>query len=301
MKPGTRLKLRCVTLLLLIFGSCVNSGLLSPALAYHGEDGKPTGGFSDSLENTGAQLGDIVRDDGSYFFRSIGEDIVDLFKPPAEDDVWTARNLFAGALLVGTIPAAVYGLDKPIRRSVRDMNDGTADILRNVGLGLAVGGVGAVYGWGVLADNEEARHVALTGLEGMGLSSLLGLGGKAAFGRKRPRDGDGPRAFFKGGESFPSGQSTIAFAAATALSEGFDNRWWVAAPAYGVALMTGIGRMGRDAHWASDVLASSLIGVGTTKLLFYLHRRREWPTSSLVVTPMVRERGVSGAALSFSW
>ncbi len=301
MKPGTRLKLRCVALLLLIFGSCVNSGLLSPALAYHGEDGKPAGGFSDSLQNAGAKVGEIVRDDGNYFFRSIGEDVVDLFKLPAEDDVWTAKNLFAGALLVGAIPATVYGLDKPIRRGVRDMNDGTADILRNVGLGVTVGGVGAVYGWGVLAGNEEARHVALTGVEGIGVASLLGLATKAAFGRSRPRQGDGPRAFFEGGKSFPSGQAVVAFAAATTLSEGFDNRWWVAAPAYGLALMTGIGRMGKDAHWASDVLASSLIGVGTTKLLFYLHRRREWSSSSLVITPMVGERGVSGAALSFAW
>jgi len=93
----------------------------------------------------------------------------------------------------------------------------------------------------------------------------------------------------------------MAFAAATAVSEGFNNRWWAAVPAYSFALMTGIGRMGKDAHWASDVLTSSLIGVGATELLFYLHRRREWPTSALTIMPMVGERGAAGAALSFSW
>ena len=64
---------------------------------------------------------------------------------------------------------------------------------------MTMGGLGAVYGWGILSRNEEARHVALTGLEGMGVASLLGLGVEAAFGRRRPREGDEPRGFFKGG------------------------------------------------------------------------------------------------------
>lgn len=167
-------------------------------------------------------------------------------------------------------------------------------------MGGTLGGLGLVYGWGVYSRNDEARHVVLTGIEGIGVASLLGLGAKAAFGRRRPSEDDGPRAFFKGGESFPSSQSTIAFAAATALSEGFENRWRAAVPAYGLAMMTGIGRMGKDAHWASDVLGSALLGVGITKLLFYLHRQREWP-SSLSIVPMTTDKGVTGASLSFSW
>ncbi len=132
------------------------------------------------------------------------------------------------------------------------------------------------------------------------MASLMNLGLKFAFGRDRPSDGNGPRAFFKGGESFPSARSALAFAAATTLSEGFNNRWWAAGPAYGLALMTGIGRMGKDAHWASDALASALVGVGMTELLFYLHREREL-SSHLFITPMVRDRGVAGASLGLTW
>ncbi len=180
------------------------------------------------------------------------------------------------------------------------MKSGTSNALNYVGLGTTVGGLGLVYGWGALSRNEEARHVALTGVEGVGLASLLGVGAKFAFGRNRPSDGGGPRAFFKGGDSFPSTQSTLAFAAATALSEGFDNRWWAAVSAYSFALMTGIGRIGKDKHWASDILTSALIGVGTTKMVFYLHREREGQ-SSLFITPMLSDRGVAGARLSFAW
>ncbi len=272
-----------------------------PAAAYHGEDKKPARSFSDSLKETGENLGDIVTSDGSYFFRSLLGDVVDLFKLPTEENNITAKDLLTAGVLVGSIPATIYGLDNPIRRSIRDMNSGAASALNYVGLGTTVGSLGVVYGWGVLSRNDDARHVALTGVEGMGMASLANLSLKLAFGRQRPSKGDGPRAFFKGGDSFPSSQSTLSFAAAAALSEGFNNRWWAAVPAYSFAIMTGVGRMGKDAHWASDILASSLIGVGTTEMLFYLHRKREWPTSSLTVTPMVTDRGVAGAVLRFSW
>lgn len=250
-----------------------------------------------------ANLNDTMLDDGKYLFGSVFNDVGDIVKAPFEADWGEAantKNILTGVLALGSIPATIYGLDNPIRRNLRDMNSGTANALNYVGLGMTVGGVGLVYGWGALSRNEEARHVALTGVEGIGLASLLGLGAKFAFGRNRPTDGGGPRAFFKGGDSFPSTQSTLAFAAATALSEGFDNRWWAAIPAYSFALMTGIGRIGKDKHWASDILTSALIGVGTTKLVFYLHREREGQ-SSLAIIPMVTGTGAVGARLNFNW
>ena len=275
--------------------------LFSPASAYHGDEKKPAPGFADSLREAGENFVDVLPDDARYFFGSILDDIVDLAKLPTEENEITAKKILAGTVLLGTIPATIYGLDNPMRRNFRNMNSGAASALNYVGLGTTVGSLGVVYGWGVLSRNDDARHVALTGVRGIGMASLLNLSLKFAFGRRRPGEGDGPRAFFKGGDSFPSAQSTLSFAAAAALSEGFDNRWWAAVPAYSFALMTGVGRMGKDAHWASDVLTSSLIGVGATELLFYLHRRREWPTSSLTIMPMVGERGAAGAALSFSW
>ncbi len=169
-----------------------------------------------------------------------------------------------------------------------------------IGTGITEGSLGLVYGWGLLFRSDEARHVALTGMEGVGLSSLLTIGTKAAFGRLRPRDERGPREFFKGGSSFVSGAATPTFAAAAAIREEFDSRWWVAVPAYSFALMTGIGRMGKDAHWASDVLGSAIIGATTIELLFYLHRKREQPTS-LVILSMVTDRGVAaGPSLGFT-
>jgi membrane-associated phospholipid phosphatase len=64
--------------------------------------------------------------------------------------------------------------------------------------------------------------------------------------------------------------------------------------------MSGVGRLGKDAHWASDFLGSAIVGAGTTELLFYLHREREKPTS-LIILPMVPGHGAMGATVSFNW
>jgi membrane-associated phospholipid phosphatase len=97
-----------------------------------------------------------------------------------------------------------------------------------------------------------------------------------------------------------SGATTPAFAAAAAISEAFNYRWWAAIPAYSLAVMNGVGRMGKDAHWASDILGSALVGAGTTELLFYLHRQREKP-SSLIILPMLPGRRGPGVSIAFNW
>jgi len=89
---------------------------------------------------------------------------------------------------------------------------------------------------------------------------------KVAFGRERPDANRGPYAWFQGGRSFVSADTTPAFALAEAVAAGFDHRWEVTVPAYVAATAVGVGRMGRDRHWASDILASAFLGIGTTKL-----------------------------------
>ena len=248
----------------------------------------------------GPSLPTLLADDGSYLVRSLYRDGVDLIKLPLRITEVTLPDILVATVVVGTIPATVYGLDDRIRRNVKNIPDSTAGTLTAVGQGTTLGSLGLIYGWGLYSHNDEARHAVLTGVEGIGLSSLLTVGIKAAFGRKRPNAGDGPRAFFKGGQSFVSGDTTPTFAAAATISEAFDYHWWAAVPAYSLAVMTGVGRMGKDAHWASDVLGSALVGAGTTELLFYLHRQREKPTS-LIILPMLPGQGAPGVNVGFSW
>lgn len=245
-------------------------------------------------------LSTLLANDGSYLVRSLYRDGVDLVKLPLRITEVTLTDVLLATVVIGTIPATIYGLDDPIRRNVKNISNSTSGTLTTVGQGTTLGSLGVIYGWGLYARNEEARHAVLTGAEGIGLSSLLTLGIKHAFGRKRPNSGAGPRAFFEGGQSFVSGDTTPTFAAAATISEAFDYRWWAAVPAYSLAVMTGVGRMGKDAHWASDILGSALVGAGTTELLFYLHRQREKP-SSLIILPMLPGQGSPGVSVTFNW
>jgi len=282
--------------ILFFFVSAISPGIDSHA----SEQQDPAASSVQSSAITGENLSKLLAGDGSYLFRSLYSDGVDLLKLPLRVKEVTLTDVLIATVVLGTIPATIYGLDDPLRRNAKNIPDSTAGNLVAVGQGTTLGSLGLLYGWGLYSHNDEARHAVLTGAEGIGLSSLLTVGIKAAFGRKRPNAGEGPRAFFKGGQSFVSGDTTPTFAAAATISEAFDYHWWAAIPAYSLAVMTGVGRMGKDAHWASDILGSALVGAGTTELLFYLHREREKPTS-LIILPMVPGHGAMGATVSFNW
>ncbi len=96
-------------------------------------------------------------------------------------------------------------------------------------------------------------------------ANLISLGLKYAIQRKRPyvsyptiiekRSEQGPY-------SFPSGHTTAAFSAATALTLS-TKKWWVGVPAYTYASLVGYARMRLGAHYPSDVLGGACIGVLT--------------------------------------
>src|SRR5262249_56728295 len=97
----------------------------------------------------------------------------------------------------------------------------------------------------------------------------------------------GLEACFQGGRSFVSADAPPAFALAEAVAAGFDHQWEVTVPAYMAATAVGVGRMGRDRHWASDILASAFLGIGTTKLFNYIHHEREQAASEISVAPVL--------------
>jgi membrane-associated phospholipid phosphatase len=79
-------------------------------------------------------------------------------------------------------------------------------------------------------------------------------------------------------KSFPSGHTTTAFAAASAVT-GEVMRWWprstwIIAPAmYGGATLVGLSRMYHNKHWASDVALGAAIGTfAGRKVVDYSHQ-----------------------------
>ena len=94
---------------------------------------------------------------------------------------------------------------------------------------------------------------------------------KHAFGRERPSQTDDPNQWFKGGQSFPSGEVALQASFVTPfIAEYSQDHPWVWAleilPAYDA-----VARMKTQGHWQTDVLAGWAVG---TAWGLYAHGRQ---------------------------
>ncbi|WP_248206848.1 phosphatase PAP2 family protein [Pseudomarimonas salicorniae] len=206
------------------------------------------------------------------FFRQGGRLLWHLASTPARMD---ARDWRRAGLGVLAIAATVAVLDEPIRDAVDPTPGGHSLLHRADRLGerstthlLAAG----FYGWGWWQEDERAKAVGVDAFVSAVIAGgLVTSKLKKAFGRARPfLDGDSGDFNAFGGDAqsrraFPSGHSTEAFAVASVIASHYEDRPAVVWSAYGLAALTGLSRMRKDQHWASDVLAGSLIGYGIGK------------------------------------
>ena len=106
------------------------------------------------------------------------------------------------------------------------------------------------------------------------LSTILTTGIKFIVQRERPYDSY-PELIYKkssgGSYSFPSGHTSIAFAAATSLSLSFP-RWYVIIPSYAWAGAVGYSRMYLGVHYPSDVIGGIITGIGISLLSYKADR-----------------------------
>jgi len=75
--------------------------------------------------------------------------------------------------------------------------------------------------------------------------------------------------------SFPSGHTAQAFAAATFLNEEYKERFkWMPFVSYGIASGIGALRIANNKHYISDVLVGAGIGILSTKVSYWTHNYR---------------------------
>lgn len=176
----------------------------------------------------------------------------------------------------GASTAAVIGsgllLDRAVDRYMtRHANaswDRGAKAVQELGATPSVVIAVGTYVAGVAFKNPEVRATGIDTMVTMGIAQLLmTIPLKVVTGRSRPSTGQGTHDFhpLNGGESFPSGHTTQAFALASVIAEHSD-RPWVSGVAYGLAGMVGLARVEQHQHFLSDVVAAGLIGtfVGKT-------------------------------------
>jgi membrane-associated phospholipid phosphatase len=197
------------------------------------------------------------------YLKLIWSDAVETATEPAH---WDGDDWRKAALIGGGLIFSMAVLDKPIRDAAqRSRSKSTDRFFTNIqkfgtkqyGLPVLLG----FYGYGALADNNEAKAVALDGFSASVISALVTSSIKGVVGRARPYKGLGPHHFapLQSDYSFPSGHATGAFAFASVIATHYDSAW-VDVTAYGIAGLVGVARIEQDAHWTSDVVAGALIG-----------------------------------------
>jgi membrane-associated phospholipid phosphatase len=130
------------------------------------------------------------------------------------------------------------------------------------------------YGWIFKKDKEKTTTLLATQayITGAAIETVI----KYLTGRQRPSYYDpvtgqnshvfrGPFTHFlkkdNGSfESFPSGHTTVAFAAATVFAMEYREYRLVPIIAYGAATAIGLSRIVQNQHWASDVLVGAALG-----------------------------------------
>lgn len=87
-------------------------------------------------------------------------------------------------------------------------------------------------------------------------------------------------------ESFPSGHTAQAFAAATFMHKELGHKSvWYSVSAYTMASTVGVFRILNNKHWVSDVLVGAGLGILSTNLVYSTHRYKWGKRPNLTILP----------------
>ncbi len=214
----------------------------------------------------------------------------DSAKTPAP--LFTTKDFVAaGAFAAGTV--AMFPLDERLAKHLTNPGAQANKFFSNASKGVEwiaspgpylIGGT--LYAVGRLGHYDRVADLGWHGTEAVFVADVLTYVLKGVNGRSRPyvSNDTNPRdyKFLKGfgdgsRQSFPSGHTTSAFAAAAAVTAE-TGTWWprskcVIGPLmYGGATMVGLSRMYHNKHWASDVVLGAAIGTFSGwKVVQYSH------------------------------
>ena len=244
----------------------------------------------------------------------------DTAHPARHQTLFTYRDaILAGGFAVLTV--AMFPLDENVARQIRQDSTFNGFTQKSaVGFetisspGAYVIG-GSLYLFGRLARRPDLTDFAWHGTEAVlvanGVTGFL----KGTLGRSRPfvSNDSNPRDFRFGGgfsssdrQSFPSGHTTTAFAAAAAVTSEIRRLHpkalpYVATVMYGGATLVGLSRMYHNKHWASDVALGAAVGTFSgLKVVRYSHAHRDNKVDRVMLHAVIAPDGNGGGYLGFA-
>ena len=219
---------------------------------------------------------------------------------------WDGKQWF-GFTAVAGVTVVLFTQDEAIRDFYLRNHTGVQDDISKYGLDplgkwYLAGLLGGMYIYGVAAGDGHTETAALLTGKAVLLTGGYTLLLKGLFQRERPYAGDpanpdnwkGPLGGW-GDNSFPSGHSSVAFAAATVLSAYYHEHRWVGITAFSLASLVSVSRIYDDRHWASDVFAGAAFGYAIGRLVY-----NNYGQQKIIVTPY-SSSGFTGVTLSYTF
>lgn len=206
-----------------------------------------------------------------------GKTIIEAYKRPLK---WKKKEwIIAGSVII--ISTAASLLDRSVY-NYYEINGGKNPFIAKIA---AVGDfmgqpehnypfMMSVWGLGVITKNEWLRDTGILLIASITSAGLVQTVLKKVVGRARPALGKGPFAFkpFGGGpyHSFPSGHTMLALSSAYVLAHQIKSMP-LRIIVFAIPVITGFSRIHDGAHFFSDLVLGSAIGIGFAEAVLKLY------------------------------
>lgn len=186
------------------------------------------------------------------------------------------------------LTTALSFADKPTSRFAVKLNDNNKPLSSTSSYVTRFGGRYEVYtlaglaAYGYMFNNKKLKTTTLLATQAYITAGLVETGLKFLTGRQRPgyvdpitkqnastyhgpfyqfsKDANGNKRDGASYSSFPSGHTTVAFAAATVFAMEYIDKPIVPIIAYSAATLIGFSRLTENKHWPTDVLIGAALG-----------------------------------------
>lgn len=228
----------------------------------------------------------------SSFFILEGSNLKQAFTKPfhmTKKD-WGTFGKFA--LVTGALMLA----DEPVQRAALDLRTRNRSLRNTSNFITEFGGtyegytLAALGAYGFLFKNKKMQTTTLLAVQSYITGAAVSGVVKFLTGRQRPyiidknsleaepalygpfkiiRNADGGKA----NNSYPSGHTTVAFAAATVYALEYKNKPLVPILSYTAATLVGLSRMTENKHWLTDVVGGAALGYLSGRLVVNNYHR----------------------------
>jgi len=194
-----------------------------------------------------------------------------------ERDLWTSPDRIRSIdtdwlLMLGGAAAGLIAADHSIiqHNTLLAVNTRRSVDFSNFGVGALVGVGGALYLWGKKTGDDHEQETGLlseeSALNALAASMVL----QGILGREGPGAGGAQGKFLRGGTSFPSNHSAVAWSVASMVAHQYPGPL-TKLFAYGLAGAVSVSRVAGNEHFPSDVLVGGVVGWLTAREMYNRH------------------------------